>query len=104
MPHQVRFVSTTEMKANFQKIINADPLMKNEQAFHDFLLKLGGQETNARHLVLMITLALKSVSGNCPINISQYLEALVTDQATIEEAEQILTNIGIIKKIKEGKR
>lgn len=99
MGKRVFFRKAAEMRSEFKKIINSDPPMAKELLFYEFLASFAGKETNAGHLVIVVTLALSNIGSGYPINLSRHIEALTDDIDTINKAKGILE--GATMRLKE---
>jgi len=77
------FATAEGMRRSFAAIIENDPAMAGEGAFHDALLQFAGAETNPQHAVLIITQALGARTKNAVINLSGYAEAVLVDAEAI---------------------
>lgn len=99
---RVFFVGAEKMRAGFSKIVEADPPLARNENFHLLLLNLAGQETNAQHLVLTLTMALVTEGGSgYPINLSRYIEVLTDDAETVASAKAILERVTSLRSRKE---
>lgn len=95
MPHKQYFVSKEVMRQRFAGIIEDDPAMSKETAFHDVLLEFAGKETNSQHAVLIIVNALGKITRKRAINLSRYAEAILDDPGTIAAVKAILENVAV---------
>lgn len=93
MYKKVQILDAQKLQKRFKKITEDDKSMAEQLGFYEFLLSFANVQTNARHLVLILTLALEKVTGSYPVNLSNHVDALVDDPDTIKEARDILVNV-----------
>ncbi len=95
MSRRVFILSSRKLRLGFNKIIDDDPPMAKEEGFYTYLLRHAGQETNPRHLIIILTLALRTLTTGYPVNLSKHAEAMIDDKTTIKVVRQHLVNIGM---------
>lgn len=87
------FADEEKMKLAFAAIIEENPEMAEEKAFHDFLLGFAGKETNARFIILAFAIALGLIVGKHTVNLSGYADKLLDDADTIVLIKESLKSI-----------
>jgi hypothetical protein len=101
---KVYFLEREAMLAKFSEIIKADPPMAKEEGFYFRLASFAGMETNARHLVLALFIALEAVVSGYSVRLGQHVEALVSDAETIKAAKDSLERIALLQQGKPNKK